>query len=291
MAGEVEVLRRFNRAWSQRVGVLDDSFLGSGRALGPSRVLFEIGLEGVPVRELRERLGLDAGYVSRLLRGLEQDGLVATSPDPRDARRRLTVLTARGREAWQDLEARSDEVAQRIFEPLSPSKRASLADALLVADRLVRVATASFVEVGLASPQAQFALSAYFSELAARFPDGFEPGPQDPDAYRPPRGRFVVALSDGQVLASGAVQRLSDDVAEIKRMWVDTDWRGHGLAGLMLRHLEAVAASDGHSMVRLDTNPVLTDAIDMYRRAGYREIERYNDNPYAGFWFEKALPR
>ena len=79
----VDTLRRFNRSWTQRIGVLDDSFLGSGRPLGPSRLLFEIGAEGVGVRELRERLGLDSGYVSRLLRRLEDEGLVEVQAEDR----------------------------------------------------------------------------------------------------------------------------------------------------------------------------------------------------------------
>ena len=291
MRDEIEALRHFNRAWSQRIGVLDESFLGSGRPLGPSRVLFEIGGEvgGIGVRELRERLGLDAGYLSRLLRRLERDGLVSTAPDPADARRRVATLTAEGRAAWQDLEERSDQVARGIVEPLSTSRRAQLADALRLADGLVRAATAELVEVDPSSSRAQAALAAYFAELDARFPGGFDPGIQNFDDYRAPRGRFVLALSEGAVVACGAVQRLSEDTAEIKRMWVDPAWRGWGVAGRMLRHLEGLAAADGLRVVRLDTNPTLSDAIAMYRGSGYREIERYNDNPYAGHWFEKTL--
>lgn len=299
MRDEIAALRRFNRAWSQRLGVLDDSFLGSGRPLGPSRVLFEIGPGGVGVRELRERLGLDAGYLSRLLRGLEREGLVATVSDATDARRRLATLTAEGLAAWRELEERSDEIAERIVAPLSPARRTQLADALRLADGLVRSATAELVEVDPASERARAALAAYFAELDARFPGGFEPGIQDPDDYRPPRGRFVLALSDGEVVACGALQRLAGQetadptgdtaTAEVKRMWVHPAWRGWGLAGRMLRHLEGLAAADGFRAVRLDTNPTLVEAIAMYRGSGYREIERYNDNPYAGHWFEKAL--
>lgn len=282
-------LRHFNRAWSQRVGLLEESFLGSGRPLGPSRALFEIGPAGVAVGELRERLGLDAGYVSRLLRRLEREGLVTTSPDSSDARRRRAVLTGPGLDAWHDLERRSDDIAGRIMEPLSPSKRARLAEALRTADGLVRAATVALVEVDPASAPAQTALAAYFAELDASFPGGFDPGDPDLASYRRPHGRFVVALSDGQAVACGAIQRLSDAIAEIKRMWVATSWRGQGLAGRMLCHLEALASADHHSVVRLDTNSNLTDAIAMYRHAGYREIARYNDNPFAEHWFEKPL--
>ncbi|GAA2089563.1 helix-turn-helix domain-containing GNAT family N-acetyltransferase [Pseudolysinimonas kribbensis] len=289
----MDVLRRFNRAWSQRVGVLDESFLDSGRPLGPSRVLFEIGDApggAIGVRELRDRLGLDAGHLSRLLRRLEGDGLVTTTADPDDARRRIARLTAAGSRAWRDLEERSDRVAHDILAPLSGSSRARLADALRTADALVRAATVRFAEVDAGQQQARAAMDAYFAELAERFPAGFDPGPPaDPAVYAPPNGRFFVAASDGVAIACGGIQRLGDRVAEIKRMWVDPAWRGRGIATRLLTHLERTAAADGFDVVRLDTNPVLAEAIAMYRRAGYREIPRYNDNPYAGLWFEKAV--
>src|ERR1051325_5442480 len=101
---ETDVLRRFNRAWSQRVGLLEESYLGQGRSLGASRLLFEMGPRGASVLELRRRLGLDSGYLSRLLRGLEDERLVEVRPDPADQRRRVVVPTAKGRRAIERLE-------------------------------------------------------------------------------------------------------------------------------------------------------------------------------------------
>src|SRR5947207_9693137 len=120
---ETEVLRRFNRAWSQRVGALEESFLGTGRSLGASRLLFEMGHSGTGVLELRRRLGLDSGYLSRLLRGLEDDGLVEVRRDPDDQRRRVVVPTARGRRAIERLDRRSEERAQELVAPLGPTQR------------------------------------------------------------------------------------------------------------------------------------------------------------------------
>ena len=95
-------------------------------------------------------------------------------------------------------------------------------------------------------------------------------------------------------MACGGLQWIDDPTAgemraEIKRMWVDSAWRGRGLAGRLLRFLEQTAVESGRRTIRLDTNPVLLEAIAMYRKAGYTDIERYNDNPYAGLWFEKRL--
>jgi GNAT superfamily N-acetyltransferase len=147
-----------------------------------------------------------------------------------------------------------------------------------------------FVEVDAGSTAAQAAMTAYFAELAARFPAGFDPsGYLEPDDYNPPRGRFFLAMSGDDVLACGGLVWIDGQTAEVKRMWVDPAARGRGLASRLLAFLEQTAAASGRPLVRLDTNPVVVEAIAMYRKAGYQDIERYNDNPYAGAWFEKRV--
>ena len=287
----VATLRRFNRSWSQRVGVLDESFLGSGRPLGPSRLLFELRGGGSSVRELRERMDLDSGYLSRLLRQLETEGLISVTPDPADARRRIATLTKRGVAAQQDLDDRSDALAHGLVDVLSDRQRARLAECLDQAERLVRAATVSLDLVDPASEHARAAVAAYFRELDETFEGGFDvaAGAADEHTLGGATGRFLVAVSAGVVVGCGGLQSLSDDIGEIKRMWVHKEWRGLGLAGRLLRRLEAESAALGHRVVRLDTNSSLADAVAMYRAAGYVEIPRYNDNPYPDHWFEKSL--
>ncbi|MCW2749383.1 MAG: hypothetical protein JWR83_493 [Aeromicrobium sp.] len=286
----VDTLRKFNRSWTQRIGVLDDSFLGSGRPLGPSRLLFEIGAEGVGVRELRERLGLDSGYVSRLLRRLEVEGLVEVQPDPADARRRVVRLTADGTVAHRDLDDRSEELARGLVAEMSPRQQDALAGHLGQADRLIRAATVVMEVVDPASPRAQTAVAAYLRELDQTFTEGFDAGEAAHDHEDlSGTGRFILCTSDGEVVGCGGLRRIDDQTAEIKRMWIDPRWRGLGLAGRLLRRLESEAAALGHPFVWLDTNRALTGAIAMYRGAGYTDRGRYNDNPYADFWFEKRL--
>ncbi len=181
---ETEVLRRFNRAWSQRVGLLEESYLGQGRRLGASRLLFEIGRDGAGVLELRRRLGLDSGYLSRLLRGLEEERLVDVRPDADDARRRLVVPTAKGRRAIERLDQRSEERARALVEPLGPSQRRRLEEALATAERLIRAATCEIAVVDVASREALDAVGRYVAELAERFPTGFDPGDVAADARR-----------------------------------------------------------------------------------------------------------
>ena len=301
MSDPVAVVRRFNRSYTQRIGVLDDSFLGLGMPLGPSRLLFEIGAvpatTQVPLtsQTLRERLGLDSGYLSRLLRRLEEAGLINVIPDPGDRRRRQVSLTEAGRERWKELERRSDEQARLIVDPLTERQRERLARALSEADLLVRAATVRFEPVDPASPTARDVVGRYFAEIGRRF--GFDPsGETEKDALllAPPTGVFVVALSDGAPVACGGLQAIAPlvdgrSVGELKRMWVHDDWRGAGLGSRLLRHLEDRARALGHGTARLDTNAALTEAIGMYQRAGYRAIGRYSDNPWATHFFEKRL--
>src|SRR5918911_3714628 len=116
----IEQVRRFNRTVTERVGALNDHFLGLDRPLGEARLLWEIGLDGCEVRLLRARLGLDSGYVSRLLRSLERAGLVEVRPGDGDRRIRIARLTAAGRAERAALDARSDDLARSLLAPLNP---------------------------------------------------------------------------------------------------------------------------------------------------------------------------
>ncbi len=123
-------VRRFSRTVTQRVGALDDRFLSRDRPLGEARVLWEIGPDGCEVRRLRERLGLDSGYLSRLLRSLEAEGLVAVGPGARDRRVRTASLTRAGRRERAVLDRRSDESAAAMLAPLDPDRRERLVAAM-----------------------------------------------------------------------------------------------------------------------------------------------------------------
>lgn len=287
---EVETVRRFNRSYTQRIGALEDSFLDMGLPPGPIRLMFEIGSAPGTVQALRKRLGLDSGYMSRLLRRLQHEGLVEVVPDPDDRRRRRARLTESGHRQWSVLEERSQDRAAALLEPLTARQRARLTTALGEADLLVRAATVTIETTDPTSEPARTAVDHYFAELHERF--GFDAtglDAKDAAALRPPDGVFAIALSDGQPVACGGVQTIAPGVGEIKQMWVDRRWRGAGLGSRLLRDLEKRARQLHHHTVRLDTNEALAEAIAMYGRAGYKPIDRYNDNPYATHFFEKPL--
>lgn len=143
----------------------------------------------------------------------------------------------------------------------------------------------------LSHPDAAWCLDRYFSEIDSRFPTGFDRktgGAPDDGIYAPPTGAFLLARAANQPVGCGAVA-FRDGFAEIKRMWVCETVRGQGLGYRLLLALEAAAGQGGFTTVRLDSNDALSEAHALYRRSGYVEIERYNDNPYAQVWFEKNL--
>jgi DNA-binding MarR family transcriptional regulator len=294
MIGEADIsqVRRFNRIATERAGALAPGFLGRRRPLGEARLLWEVGREGADVRGLRARLGLDSGYVSRLLRALEADGLVTVRPSREDRRVRRVTLTRRGMRERDELEIRSQALAASVLEPLGERQQRELVRAMEAVERLL---TASTIVVEVEDPRtadARWCLQQYFDELAARFDAGFDPARSSiPDAgdMAPPAGLFLVARLRGTPVGCGGMLLHGNEPAEIKRMWVAPASRGLGLGRRLLAELEDRARKTGARAARLDTNRNLTEAIAMYRSSGYEEIPRFNDERYAHHWFEKRL--
>jgi len=143
-----------------------------------------------------------------------------------------------------------------------------------------------------AGADARRCLAAYFAELAERFEEGFDAGGAGHRIgaeFAPPHGAFFVARLAGEAAGCGGFVTMDAETAEIKRVWTSPAARGLGVARALLTALEAEARARGFRRLRLDTNRALKEAQTMYQKAGYRDIERYNENPYAHRWFEKAL--
>jgi DNA-binding MarR family transcriptional regulator/RimJ/RimL family protein N-acetyltransferase len=289
---QIATVRTFNRVVTRRVGALSDSFLGRGRPLSEARLLYEIGAAGAAVRDLRSRLSLDSGYLSRLLQSLEQQGLVTTRKAPDDARVTMVALTRKGLREVAALDGLSDAFATSVLTPLSSSQRRRLTEGMAEVERLIQAAA---VEITVASPRgaaARYCLDAYFRELATRFAGGFDSArtnPAPPEVLSPPAGYFVVATLDGEPVGCGGLKIVDRTVGEIKRMWVARAVRGLGVGRRILESLEAHARRAHLQMLRLDTNETLEEAHALYRRAGYRETAPFNTEPYAQLWFAKDL--
>ena len=292
LADEISQVRRFNRLVTQRVGALDDHFLGRDRPLGESRLLYEIGADGADLRDLRRRLGLDSGYVTRLVQTLEEKGLIRLSPGTADQRLRRARWTAAGRREVREMNRRADEVAADLLDPLTPAQRTRLVAAMVEVHRLLQLAGLQIERVNPASPAARWCVGQYFDELNRRFEAGFDPAASlsaDDRDLVPPRGAFLVASVDGEPVACGAVKSVSPGVGSLKRMWVAETVRGLGIGRRVLEALETQARELGMTTVRLETNQTLQEAIRLYRSAGFREVARFSSDPYAHHWFEKSL--
>jgi len=287
---QVAALRRFNRYFTRRIGALDEHYLGQDRPLGEARLLFEIG-EGVSLRELRTRLGLDAGYLSRMTKTLQSQGLVRVSVHPHDSRLRMVEPTRAGRVELKEQNRRADALAAGLLEGLTGPQRDRLTEAMDTARRLLRLAAITVDRVDGAAPDARACLDAYAADIDARFPEGFD----KTDLVRPEEvsgtaGAFFVAYEEGRAVGCGALRRLEPRVGEIRHVWVHPDARRLGLARRILTALETEAGSRGLTVLRLDTHASLTEARTMYRACGYTEIPPYVDHVYADHWFEKRLP-
>jgi DNA-binding MarR family transcriptional regulator/GNAT superfamily N-acetyltransferase len=285
-------VRRFNRLVTQRVGALNDRFLTRERPLAEARLLWEIGREGCEVRALRARLELDSGHLSRLLRALEADGLIRVVPSPADGRVRTAQLTSAGLAERTELDRRSDDLARSFLEPLSAAQRERLLAAMGDVERLLTAALVDLRPTDPAHPDAKACFSRYFAELERRSSSRLDPATlvaAKPHELRPPAGLLLIGYLCSEPVGCGAVKHHADAPSEIKRMWVAETARGLGIGRRLLAELEASAARSGATRVLLETNRTLTEAISLYRSAGYREVSAFNDEPFADQWFEKRL--
>jgi DNA-binding MarR family transcriptional regulator/GNAT superfamily N-acetyltransferase len=288
-------VRSFNRTVTERVGALTDHFLGRNHPLGEARLLWEIGSAGeagVEIRALRGRLVLDSAYLSRLLRALERQGLVMVEPSSRDRRVRYVRLSVAGRSEYVELDRRAEAFAQDLLAPLSERQQERLAMAMAEVERLV---LASMVHIAPADPRgadARWCVQQYVAELHERFDAGWDPARSIsayPHELTPPAGLFLVAHLREEPVGCGALKFHGEAPSELKRMWVAPSVRGLGVGRRLLNELEHHARHAGVAVLRLETNRTLTEAIELYRRAGYQEVAAFNTEPYAHHWFEKHL--
>ena len=292
MASDVASVRDFSRTVAERVGTFTDHFLGRGRPYGESRLLWEVGPGGADVRDLRARLGLDSGYVTRVLQSLQSSDLVRVRPSRNDARVRHVSLTRKGRAELAELERLSDDKAMSLLEPLNARQRAELVTAMSTVTRLLQASRVAFAVEDPRSPDARWCIAQYYAELNNRFPSGFDPGRSisaEAHELTPPAGALMIGRLQGRPIGCGALKFHPGKPAELKRMWVAPEVRALGIGRRLLVALERHAKQNGVRRLRLETNSSLTEAIALYRSSGYREVPAFNDEPYAQHWFEKRL--
>jgi len=280
----IEAVRRFNRFYTRRIGVLREGLLDSPFSLTQARVLYELAHRpGVTASALGADLGLDAGYLSRLLRGLREQRLVTEARSAEDGRRRLLRLTRAGEAAFATLNARSREEIGAMLEALAPRDRARLAAAMET------VAATLGAKPGTGRPfilrshrpgdigwvihrhgalyAQEYGWDETFDALVARVAAEFI------ETFDEARERCWMAEMDGAIVGSVFLVRHTDTVAKLRLLLVEPAARGHGLGRRLVEECIGFARSAGYATITLWTNDILHAARRIYETLGFVLVE------------------
>lgn len=290
-AQRIDAVRRFNRFYTQRIGVLDEGLLSSRFPLPQARVLFELAQrDATTAAELAQRLDLDTSYLSRLIAQLERARLVQRARDARDARRQRLSLTPAGREAFADLDARSRQQTGAMLSQLPRDAQASLVGAMSTIERLLGDESDRAEPFVLRPPApgdlgwivsrhgALYALEygwdakfeALVADIAAKFLRSFDARCE----------RCWIAERAGERVGSVLVVRQSPRVAKLRLLLVEPSARGSGLGHTLVAECIRFARSVGYRKLALWTNDVLHAARHLYERAGFVLVK---EEPHASF--------
>jgi len=287
----IAAVRRFNRFYTKRIGVLHEGLLQSPFPLTEARVLYELALrEGVTATELGRELGLDAGYLSRILRRFGERGLIRRTPSRADGRQHHLWLTERGRAAFAPLDQASRAEVGGMLAALSESQQRSLLEAMGTLERLLgsrpapeppcvlrrhRPGDMGWIvhRHGLLYAQ-EYGWDERFEALVAAIVAQFV------ERYDPRRERCWIGERDGEILGSVFLVKESEQVAKLRLLLVEPRARGLGIGTRLVQECEAFARQAGYRTIRLWTNSVLHAARRIYERAGYRLVQ---EEPHHSF--------
>jgi DNA-binding MarR family transcriptional regulator/GNAT superfamily N-acetyltransferase len=292
-ASHVEALRAFNRFYTRRIGVLEEGLLSSPFPLTQARVLFELAQRGqAGANEIGEHLGLDAGYLSRIVRGFAGNGLVARKPSPHDRRRTLLSLTAAGRRAFAELDRRSRTQAAAMLGKLSATDRERLLGHMLAmrgvletpAERGGRLTIRAHRpgDIGWAIERHgrlyadEYGWNQEFEALVATLFAGFA------TRHDPARERMWIAELDGARVGCVFVVRNADDpdLAQLRCLLVDPAGRGRGVGRRLVERCIGFARGAGYRGMTLWTNDVLVSARRIYEAAGFALAKEYRHRSF-----------
>lgn len=282
----VQAVRHFNRFYTRRIGVLQEGLLKSPFSLAEARVLYELAHRAdAAASALARDLGLDAGYLSRILKGFGKRGLVRRTRSERDGRQSILSLTAKGRGTFGALDAQSNEEVRAMAGKLTPAARGELTAAMQTIERLMGDPVEAPPTVGYAlRPHGpgdmgwvahrhgvlyaqeygwDQTFEALAAEIAARFIRKFDPE----------RERCWMAERDGEVVGSVFLVKRSKSVAQLRLLLVEPGARGLGIGRRLVEECIGFARRKGYRKIMLWTNDVLTAARKIYERAGFQLIE------------------
>ncbi|HEY2516848.1 MAG TPA: helix-turn-helix domain-containing GNAT family N-acetyltransferase [Polyangiaceae bacterium] len=299
----IAAVRAFNRFWTTRIGVLDATHLGTPFSLTEARALFELAQrEATEVAELRRRLGLDAGYLSRLLAEFRDRGLLSTGVSKADARKQVARLTAKGKRAAGELDGRAVEHVARLLEPLAEREQREMVAALETATRLLEREPAKDGAPVLRAPgpgdygwmvERHGAIYAGEYGWDERFEGLVASIVAEHVAARDPRTAAWIAWASGERAGCILCAKKNERTAQLRILLVEPRFRGRGLGGLLVDECLRFARGAGYGKMVLWTNDVLTDARKLYERAGFSRVatKKHSDFGVAltGETWEKKL--
>jgi DNA-binding MarR family transcriptional regulator/GNAT superfamily N-acetyltransferase len=281
---DVAALRAFNRSYTEVIGVLQEGLLRTPYSLTQARVIFELGrLDAIDVADLRRLIGIDGGYLSRILAGFEEDGLVTRVRSPDDRRRHIVALSAAGRREYDVLDTRSADDARELLGRLDGDDRDRLLGAMATI-RGVLFETARPRAVALREPRpgdlgwviqrhgaayaAEYGWDSSFEALVARIVADHAAG-ADPACER-----GWIAEVDGRRAGSVFCMRRDADTAQLRLLLVDRAARGLGVGTRLVDECVAFARTAGYARIMLWTQDCLVAARRVYETAGFRLLEQ-----------------
>ncbi len=289
MPQRVAAARRFNRFYTKQIGVLHEGLLKSPFSLTEVRLLYELAhREQLTATGLGKELGLDAGYLSRILSGFEKRGLIQKTPSPADRRQTLLALTVQGRKVFAPLEARSNEEVTAMLGTLSEPEQKRLGDAMRTIERLLDAGpenrAASKTPYLLRSHQPgdmgwvvhrhgvlyaqEYGYDEHFEALVAEIVAEFI------QRFDPKRERCWIAEKDGEIVSSVFLVRKSKTVAKLRLLLVEPAARGLGIGKRLVSECERFARQVGYKKITLWTQSDLYAARHIYEDAGFRLVQK-----------------
>src|SRR5687767_7031206 len=300
-ANRIDAVRRFNRLYTRRIGALQQGYMGSPFPLPQARVLYELGQRGeCTASELGGDLDLDGGYLSRLLQGLRRQGMVQGEAAKEDARRVRLSLTARGRKAYQQLDARSRDLVAGMLEELAAPDQAKLVGALHAVESILENKEQPIVLRAHRPGDMGWVVHAhgrlYFDERG--WDERFEALVADIAAafirnFDPKRERCWIAEMDGEPVGSVFVVKESNSVAKLRLLLVEPKARGRGLGRRLVEECIAFARAQGYRKLVLWTQSNLVAARLIYQACGFALNKRERHQTFGvklvGEYWEIAL--
>ncbi len=280
MQAKVEAVRRFNRFYTRTIGVLDQGYLDTDFSVTEARTLYEIAHRpGVTAKVLTQELGIDTGYMSRMLSNFEKDGLLIREPSKQDRRQRMLSLTRRGEEEFATLNVRSRDFSERLLDRLDGKTQNRLVDAMQFIEQSLHVEkaeTAPYIlrphkpgDLGwITHRQAVMYYNEYgwgekFEALVAEILADFGAN------FKPDKERSWIAEMNGEIVGSVFCQYESDDDARLRLLYVEPKARGHQLGTRLVQECVDFAREAGYKKITLWSQDCLLVARKIYANLGF----------------------